>query len=62
MVEGETAGANLKARSFLWMGKIYDSRQDRAAAIAQYNAILLLDCSDDLKRDARNYRKNPFKS
>jgi hypothetical protein len=44
------------------MGKIYDSRQDRAAAIAQYNAILLLDCSDDLKRDARNYRKNPFKS
>jgi len=62
VVEGETAGASLKARSFLWMGKIYDSRQDRAAAIAQYNAILLLDCSDDLKRDARNYRKNPFKS
>lgn len=61
VVGSESSSDDLKARSFLWMGKIYDSRQERGDAIAQYNAILLLDCSDDLKRDARMFRKTPFK-
>ena len=61
VVGSESSSDDLKALSFLWMGKIYDSRQERGDAIAQYNAILLLDCSDDLKRDARMFRKTPFK-
>ncbi len=60
VVGSETAGDDLKGRAFLWMGKIYDSRQQRAEAIRQYNAILMLDCSEDLKREARDFRKTPF--
>ncbi len=61
VVISDEAGDNLKGRSHLWMGKIFDSGNQRALALKQYNAVLVLDCADDLKRKARDYRRRPFK-
>ena len=61
VVISDEAGDNLKGRSHLWMGKIFDSGNQRAEALEQYNAVLVLDCADDLKREARDYRRRPFK-
>ena len=61
VVISDEAGDNLKGRSHLWMGKIFDSGNQRALALQQYNAVLVLDCADDLKRKAKDYRRRPFK-
>ena len=61
VVTSDEAGDDLKGRSHLWMGKIFDSGNQRAEALQQYNAVLVLDCADELKREARDYRRRPFK-
>ena len=61
VVISDEAGDDLKGRSHLWMGKIFDSRNQRGEALEQYNAVLVLDCADDLKREARDYQRRPFK-
>ena len=61
VVISDDAGDDLKGRSHLWMGKIFDSRNQRVEALEQYNAVLVLDCADDLKREARDYQRRPFK-
>ncbi len=57
----DEAGDDLKGRSYLWMGKIFDSRNQRSEALERYNAVLALDCAEDIKREARDYRRRPFK-
>lgn len=60
VISGREATDGLKARSHLWMGKIYDSAADRGTAIEHYSAILALDCEDELKDEARRYLRRPF--
>ena len=52
---------NAKANAHLWMGKMYDSSGKRAEALQQYDAILALNCDPDLKSQAQEFKKKPFK-
>ena len=53
VVKGAGATANEKANAHLWMGRMADTRKDRAEAQRHYNAVLELDCAPNLKADAR---------
>jgi tetratricopeptide (TPR) repeat protein len=55
------ADPNQKANALLWMGKMYDTAGKRAEAIQQYDAILALNCDDDLKSQAQQFKRKPFK-
>lgn len=61
IVMSNQAGDDLKGRSHLWMGKIFDSQNERDKALEHYSSVLVLDCSDVLKREASGYRRQPFK-
>jgi len=50
-----------KAGAHLWRGKIYDSGGHREQALKEYDAVLALDCDDELKDQARQYKRKPFK-
>jgi tetratricopeptide (TPR) repeat protein len=49
-----------RAGAYLWVGKIFDSKKDRAKAVQQYDAVLNLNCNADLKAEARQYKRRPF--
>jgi len=51
-----------RANARLWLGKIYDIFKDRSKALAQYDAILSLNCSPRIKQEAQKYKKKPFLS
>jgi tetratricopeptide (TPR) repeat protein len=57
---GKDALPDEKAAAYMWMGKIFDSKKDRTRALQQYDAILALDCRDDLKAEARQYKRKAF--
>jgi tetratricopeptide (TPR) repeat protein len=50
-----------KADSHVWLGRIFDSRDDRNKAIEQYKAVLTLDCDAEYKSAAQAYLRTPFK-
>jgi len=54
------ATENEKGRSYLWLGKLFDSKKDRARALQQYDSLLTLNCSEDLKLEAQRYKRRPF--
>ena len=54
------ASADEKGRAYLWLGKLFDSKKDRAKALQQYDALLALDCAADLKAEAQRYKRRPF--
>jgi tetratricopeptide (TPR) repeat protein len=49
-----------RARAYLWVGKILDSKKDRAKALQQYDAVLGLNCNANLKAEAERYKRRPF--
>jgi len=60
VVASKDATPNEKANAYLWMGKIFDSKQERSKAVQQYNLLLGLDCDPDLKAEAEKYKRTPF--
>jgi tetratricopeptide (TPR) repeat protein len=62
VVTSRDATANEKGSAYLWMGKIYDSKKDRASAVKQYDLLLGLDCDPDLKAEAQKYKRRPYGS
>jgi len=54
------ADDNEKANAYLWIGKIYDSGNERGKAVDQYNAILALNCNNSYKEEARAYLRKAF--
>jgi tetratricopeptide (TPR) repeat protein len=60
VVAGKNATPDEKAMSYLWMGKIFDTKKDRPRAVQQYDAVLGLDCGSDLKDEALRYKRRPF--
>ncbi len=50
-----------KADSYIWLGRIFDSRNDRKKAVEQYNAVLKLNCDKEYLDAAQGYLKKPFK-
>jgi tetratricopeptide (TPR) repeat protein len=49
-----------RAKAYLWVGNIFDSKKDRTKALQQYEAVLNLNCNADLKADAQRYKRRPF--
>jgi tetratricopeptide (TPR) repeat protein len=60
VVNSKEAGANEKAGSYIWLGKIYDGRNERMKALEQYNAVLQLSCDAGYKEEARRLKQRPF--
>ena len=60
LLDGEDANDDIKGRAHLWMGKVLDLRQERTQALAEYEAVLALDCDEDLKDEARRYQRRSF--
>ena len=60
VVSTDDATQDEKARSYLWLGKLFDSKKDRTKAVEQYDALLALNCSADLKAEALRYKRRPY--
>ena len=61
VVASSNSTANEKADSYVWMGRIFDSQNNRPKAVEQYQAVLSLDCDSEYKDAAQAYLKRPFK-
>jgi len=61
VVKSKDAPANDKANAHLWMGKIYDSGGQRTQALQEYDAILALDCDSNIKAQAEQFKRKPYK-
>jgi tetratricopeptide (TPR) repeat protein len=59
---GSTATPSEKAHAHLWMGRMSDSRRNRADALKHYNAVLGLDVDSEVKSDAQRLIRKPFGS
>jgi tetratricopeptide (TPR) repeat protein len=62
VANGATATPNERANAHLWMGRMSDSRRNRADALKHYNAVLGLEVDAELKSDAQRLIKKPFGS
>ncbi|HLH31437.1 MAG TPA: hypothetical protein VKY31_09560, partial [Terriglobia bacterium] len=60
VTSGQNATSDEKAGAHIWIGKILDSKKDRNSAVQQYEAVLALDCSADLRAEALKYKRRPF--
>lgn len=60
VTSGKNATPDEKAGSHIWIGKILDSKKDREHALQQYEAVLGLNCSDELRSEALKYKRRPF--
>jgi tetratricopeptide (TPR) repeat protein len=60
VVSMEDATQEEKGRAYLWLGKLFDSKKDRTKAVEQYDALLTLNCSADLKTEALRYKRRPY--
>ena len=61
VTKSKDATVDDKASAFLWIGKIYDSGGQRPQALQQYDAILALDCDSNIKAQAEQFKRKPFK-
>jgi tetratricopeptide (TPR) repeat protein len=60
VISSNDAMPDEKGRAHLWLGKLFDSRKDRTKALEEYDALLTLNCSPDLKAEAQRYKRRPF--
>jgi tetratricopeptide (TPR) repeat protein len=60
VVSTDDATQEEKGRAYLWLGKLFDTKKDRAKAVEQYDALLSLNCSADLKTEALRYKRRPY--
>jgi tetratricopeptide (TPR) repeat protein len=60
VVSANDATDNEKGRAYLRLGEMFDTKKDRPKALQQYDALLALKCSEDLKLEARRYKRYPF--
>ena len=61
VTKSKDAPVDDKASALLWIGKIYDSGGQRPQALQQYDAILALDCDSNIKAQAEQFKRKPFK-
>jgi tetratricopeptide (TPR) repeat protein len=60
VVAGGDATEDEKGRAYLWLGKLFDSKKDRNKAVEQYDSLLAINCSPDLKTEALKYKRRPY--
>ena len=58
----DSDNVDVKGRAHLWVGKVYDAMQERDRAIEEYDVVLSLDCAENLRDDARDFKRRPFRS
>ena len=56
----DSENVDVKGRAHLWVGKVYDAMQERERAIAEYDMVLSLDCADNLRDEARDFKRRPY--
>jgi tetratricopeptide (TPR) repeat protein len=56
------ATPNERADAHVWMGMILDSQNNRTAALDHYNAVLTLNCNQEYKDRANEFKKHPFQA
>jgi tetratricopeptide (TPR) repeat protein len=56
----ESDNDEVAGRAHLWIGKIYDIRGERRLAIAEYDSVLALNASDNIRDEARALRRRPY--
>jgi tetratricopeptide (TPR) repeat protein len=54
------ASPNERADAHVWMGMILDSQKKRAEALEHYNAVMPLNCNQEYKDKANDYKKRAF--
>jgi tetratricopeptide (TPR) repeat protein len=54
------ATPNERADAHVWMGMILDSQKKRAEALEHYNAVMALNCNQEYKDKASDYKRRPF--
>ena len=62
VVSSNDASPNERGNAYLWMGKIFDSKKERAKAVQQYDLLLRLDCDPRFKAEARRYKRRAYGS
>ena len=60
VVSSGDASPDEKAGAHLWLGKIFDSKKERAKAVEQYDLVLKLDCDPGLKEEAQRYKRRAY--
>ena len=60
VVSSGDASPDEKAGAHLWLGKIFDSKKERAKALEQYDLVLNLDCDPGLKEEAQRYKRRAY--
>jgi tetratricopeptide (TPR) repeat protein len=60
VVAANDATEDEKGRAYLWLGKLFDSKKDRNKAVEQYDFLLTINCSPDLKSEALKYKRKPY--
>ena len=58
----DNENVDVKGRAHLWIGKVYDAMQERDRAIGEYDTVLSLDCSENLRDEARDLKRRPYRS
>jgi len=57
----DSENLDVKGRAHLWIGKVYDAMGERDRAIEEYDVVLSLDCAENLRDDARDFKRRPFR-
>jgi len=60
VIAGANATPDEKAGSHLWIGKMLDSKKDRARAVQHYDAVLASKCDPELQAEARKYKRRAY--
>ena len=58
----DNENVDVKGRAHLWIGMVYDAMQERESAIGEYDMVLSLDCSENLRDDARDFKRRLYRS
>ena len=53
---------DVQGRAHLWIGKVYDAMGERDRAIEEYDIVLSLDCAENLRDEARDFKRQPYRS
>ncbi len=56
----DSENVDVKGRAHLWVGKVYDAMQERERAVEQYDTVLSLDCAENLRDEARDFKRRAY--
>ncbi len=57
----DSENVDVKGRAHLWVGKVLDAMGERDRAIEEYDFVLTLDCAENLRDEARDFKRRPYR-